>query len=49
MFVADNSNRVRLRPLATSGTEYINASFVDVSVHVRGSGGGGGEWWETET
>ena len=36
VFVADNSNRVRLRPNATSGTEYINASFVDVSVRVRG-------------
>ena len=30
--VADNMSRARLRPTGEDGSEYINASFIDVSV-----------------
>ena len=29
--IADNHSRVRLKPAAMQGSDYINASFVDVS------------------
>ena len=29
--VADNMSRARLRPTGEDGSEYINASFIDVS------------------
>ena len=29
--VLDNNNRMRLRPTTDMGSDYINASFVDVS------------------